>query len=302
MAILLFPVTDSAAQVGGAQITGVIVDGAGAAVPGATISVIATETGTARTAVSSATGVYTVASLLPGPYRIDITVTGFRPLRREGIRLQTGVTTRLDVRLEVGGVNEAITVSAAASPVRATASLGHVVSRETVETLPLNGRSFITLAALVPGVALPPASQLPRINGGRPRTNEYLFDGISVLQPEPGQIAYFPVIDAIQEFKIETNSPPAEFGRFNGGVVNLTTRSGGNIVRGTAFEFLRNEALNARNYFAPSPAEKPEFRRNQFGGVIGGAGGGGPPFFFPPPPGPAQNNRPAGDFTPAPAL
>ena len=96
--------------------------------------------------------------------------------------------------------------------------------------LPLNGRTFITLAALAPGVALPPNSLLPRINGGRPRTNEYLFDGISVLQPEPGQVAYYPVIDAIQEFKIESNSPPAEFGRFNGGVVNLTTKAGTNDV------------------------------------------------------------------------
>ncbi len=100
--------------------------------------------------------------------------------------------------------------------------------------LPLNGRSFITLATLVPGVAVPPApaAPFPRINGGRPRTNEYLFDGISVLQPEPGQVAFFPNIDAIQEFKIETNSPPAEFGRFNGGVVNLTTKAGGNQLRG----------------------------------------------------------------------
>ena len=93
-----------------------------------------------------------------------------------------------------------------------------MVDNEQVVQLPLNGRTFISLAALAPGVALPPSSQLPRINGGRPRTNEYLFDGISVLQPEPGQVAYFPIIDAIQEFKIESNSPPAEFGRFNGGV------------------------------------------------------------------------------------
>ena len=97
-----------------------------------------------------------------------------------------------------------------------------------------------------------PNSLLPRINGGRPRTNEYLFDGISVLQPEPGQVAFFPVIDAIQEFKIESNSPPAEFGRFNGGVVNLTTKAGSNDFHGTAFEFFRHEALNARNYFQSS--------------------------------------------------
>ena len=119
-----------------------------------------------------------------------------------------------------------MTVTADAPMLRAdTASLGTVVEHEQVVQLPLNGRTFIMLAALAPGVALPPNSQLPRINGGRPRTNEYLFDGISVLQPEPGQVAFFPVIDAIQEFKIESNSPPAEFGRFNGGVINLTTKS-----------------------------------------------------------------------------
>jgi hypothetical protein len=136
----------------------------------------------------------------------------------------------------------------------------------------LNGRSFITLATLVPGVAVPPppAAPLPPINGGRPRTNEYLFDGISVLQPEPGQVAFFPTIDAIQEFKIESNSPAAEFGRFNGGVVNLTTRAGTNALRGSGFECLRDESLNARNMFAPRNGPKPEFDRNQFGGVAGG--------------------------------
>ena len=134
----------------------------------------------------------------------------------------------------------------------------------------------------MPGVALPPppAAPLPRINGGRPRTNEYLFDGISVLQPEPGQVAFFPNVDAIQEFKIESNSPPAEFGRFNGGVVNLTTKSGSNAFRGTAFEFFRNEALNARNFFASTNPVKPQFRRNQFGGVVGGPIRRNRTFFF----------------------
>ena len=126
------------------------------------------------------------------------------------------------------------------------------------------------LAGIAPGVALPPNSVLPRINGGRPRTNEYLFDGISVLQPEPGQVAYYPVVDAIQEFKIESNSPAAEFGRFNGGVVNLTTKSGGNAFHGNVFEFFRNEHLNARNYFQASNAVKPDYRRNQYGGMFGG--------------------------------
>ena len=163
----------------------------------------------------------------------------------------------------IGEVAEALTVTADAPLLRSdTAGLGHVIDNRRIVDLPLNGRSFIALASLVPGVALPPspAAPLPRINGGRPRTNEYLFDGISVLQPEPGQVAFFPNVDAIQEFKIESNSPPAEFGRFNGGVVNLTTRSGGNEVRGRVFEFFRHESLNPRNLF--SGDTKPRFRRN----------------------------------------
>jgi len=152
----------------------------------------------------------------------------------------------------------------------ARASLGQTVAGDTAAALPLKGRTFITLASLAPGVALPPASELPRINGGRPRTNEYLFDGISVLQPEPGQVAFFPVVDAIREFTIVSNSPPAEYGRFNGGVVSLTTKSGSNAFHGDAFEFGRHEALNARNYFASTAPGKPVFRRNQYGGTLGG--------------------------------
>ena len=122
----------------------------------------------------------------------------------------------------------------------------------TVVALPLNSRNFIQLAQLAPGAELPPGTLLPRINGGRPRTNEYLFDGISALQPEPGQVAFFPLIDDIAEFTIESNNVAAEFGRFNGGVVNVATRSGGNEFHGTLFEFLRNEDLNSRNYFSPA--------------------------------------------------
>src|SRR5213079_985477 len=180
-----------------------------------------------------------------------------------------------------GDVREMVTVVADAPIVRSeTASLGAVIEHEQVVQLPLNGRTFISLASLAPGVALPPNSQLPRINGGRPRTNEYLFDGISVLQPEPGQVAFFPVIDAIQEFKIESNSPPAEFGRFNGGVINLTTKSGTNTLHGDVFEFFRNQALNARNFFQSTSPVKPDYRRNQFGGTLGGPLAKDRTFFF----------------------
>ena len=273
----------AAAQIGGGTLAGRVVDGAGVAMPGATVTITAAATGVARTAVSGDEGLFVFTALAPGAYRVRVDLDGFRPLTREGIRLATGETLRLDLQLEVGGVSEAVTVVADASLLRGDSSaLGHVVDNRRIVDLPLNGRSFITLASLAPGVAMPPppAAPLPRINGGRPRTNEYLFDGISVLQPEPGQVAFFPNIDAIQEFRIESNSVPAEFGRFNGGVINLTTKSGTNSLRGSLFEFFRHEALNARNLFAQPTAPTPRFRRNQFGGVAGGPARRDRTFFF----------------------
>jgi outer membrane receptor protein involved in Fe transport len=259
------------AQVASGDITGIVTDQAGAAVPDATVTATAVRTNGRRVAVSSANGAFTVAGLQPGEYRVDVELDGFRPMRREGVRVATGQKARIDFTLAVGDLREQVTVIADAPVLRTESpSLGAVVDNERVMLLPLNGRTFMTLASLAPGVALPPSSQLPRINGGRPRTNEYLFDGISVLQPEPGQVAYFPVIDAIQEFKIESNSPPAEFGRFNGGVINLATKSGANTVHGGVFEFFRNERLNARNFFQRSNSVKPDYRRNQFGGTLGG--------------------------------
>ena len=276
----------AAAQLGAGALTGDVSDQAGAHVPGARVTVTAVGTNLSRTLVTDGEGRYAVPGLAPGAYQVRVELTGFRTLTRDGIRLATGETVRLDLQLEVG-VAEAITVTADAPILRSeTSGLGQVIDNRRVVDLPLNGRSFISLAGLVADVALPPGSSLPRINGGRPRTNEYLFDGISVLQPEPGQVAFFPNIDAIQEFKIETNSPPAEFGRFNGGVVNLTTKSGSNALRGSAFEFFRNHALNARNFFAstnpgnPGNPVKPAYRRHQFGGVIGGPIRQNRTFFF----------------------
>ena len=120
---------------------------------------------------------------------------------------------------------------------------------------------------------------MPRINGSRPRISEYIYDGISVLQPEPGQVAYFPVVDAIEEFRVETNSYSAEYGRSNGGVIMVNHKSGSNEFHGTIFEFFRNEALNARNLFATT-GPKPRFRRNQYGFVLGGPIQRNKTFFF----------------------
>ncbi len=270
--VLVASASSVLAQVAGGTITGVVKDQAGAAVPGTAITVTNVETNRQRVVFSSGEGVYAAAGLPPGTYRVDAALSGFRSLRRTGIRLTTGETAQLDLGLTVGDIREQVTVTADAPILRtATASLGTLVGHEQVLQLPLNGRSFVLLAQLAPGVAMPASSPLPRINGGRPRTNEYLFDGISVLQPEPGQVAFFPVIDAIQEFKIESNSAPAEFGRFNGGVINLTTKSGANAFHGDGFEFFRNEALNARPYnFQSTTPPKPLYRRNQFGGTAGG--------------------------------
>jgi hypothetical protein len=259
------------AQAGSGLITGEVRDPNALAVSNVLVKAVDMQTNQEYATRTDPTGSYTIPNLKPAPYNVVMEKTGFRRFVRSGVQLATGEKLRVDASLEVGDLQQTVTVSSDAPFLRSeTGSLGQVIGNNAIVALPLNGRSFISLARLASGVALPPNSALPRINGGRPRTNEYLYDGISVLQPEPGTVAFFPIIDAIQEFKIETNSPPAEFGRFNGGVVNLTTKSGTNGYHGSVFEFLRNEALNARNLFAMSDSKKPEFRRNQFGGVIGG--------------------------------
>jgi len=261
-------------QVAAAQLSGDVVDPRGVAVPGASVTLTNVDTNVEIHTITTNEGTYTAFPVKPGLYRVVVEAAGFQRVVREGVRMSTGERVPLDFKLQVGAVTQSVTVKADASLLRdESGNLGQVVDSDKVVDLPLNGRSFVTLAQLSPGVALPPTTTLPRINGGRPRTNEYLYDGISVLQPEPGQVAFMPVIDSIQEFKIETNSPSAEFGRFNGGVVNLTMKSGTNNWHGSVFEFFRNEALNARNAFAPATAanpHKPEFRRNKYGFALGG--------------------------------
>jgi len=227
-------------------------------------------TAATRTTVTPASGEFQFSQLLPGRYRIEANAMGFAHLVRDGIVVATGATVDLDLVLSAGSADQTMNVSANAPLLQAAGSdIQTSIARSSIVSLPLNGRNFVQLAALAPGVSLPPGTLFPRINGGRPRTNEYLFDGISALQPEPGQVAFFPVLDDIQEFTVETDNVPAEFGRFNGGVVNLSTRSGSNLVHGSLYEFFRNEKMNARNYFASANARHPEYRRNQFGATLG---------------------------------
>ena len=258
------------AQVG-ADLRGRVLDPAGSAIPKATLELIQNATNTRVITLTSRSGDYSFTNLKPGVYQLDIDAPGFAHLTRIGIRAIVGQTVKLDLSLTVTANQQTVKVAADAALLQsATSNIQTNIAGTTVLAMPLNTRNFVQLATLAPGVELPPGTVLPRINGGRPRTNEYLFDGISALQPEPGQVVYFPIIDDIQSLTVESNNVPAEFGRFNGGVVNVATRSGSNAFHGTLFEFFRNEALNARNFFATPGTRKPEYRRDVYGATIGG--------------------------------
>jgi hypothetical protein len=254
-----------------ADIRGRVLDPAGAAVSNAQVELTESSTNVHQTTSSTSSGDYVFSHLNPGSYRLDVTASGFERMSRSGVTAIVGQTVSADLVLSVGGNQQTVTVNDDAPLLQSeTSNVETNIAGGTVVAMPLNTRNFVQLATLAPGVELPPGTLLPRINGGRPRTNEYLFDGISALQPEPGQVAFFPILDDIEEFTIESNNVPAEFGRFNGGVVNVATRAGSNVFHGSLFEFFRNEELNARNYFASAPTRKPEYRRNLFGGSIGG--------------------------------
>jgi Carboxypeptidase regulatory-like domain/TonB dependent receptor len=254
-----------------ADLRGRVLDPAGSAVPGASVDLTQAGINIHLSTRSSGSGNYSFTNLTPGVYQLDVTAAGFAHLTRSGVQAIVGQTVNVDLALNVGGNQQTIEVTADAPLLQSqTSNIQTNIAGPTVIAMPLNTRNFVQLATLAPGVELPPGTLLPRINGGRPRTNEYLHDGISALQPEPGQVVYFPIVDDIQAFTVEANNVPAEFGRFSGGVVNVATRSGSNAFHGSLFEFFRNEDLNARNYFAPAGARKPEYRRNLYGGTIGG--------------------------------
>ena len=253
-----------------ADLQGRVVDASGAGIAHARVLLTEDATNFHQETTSSDSGGYLFSHLSPGGYRVDVTAPGFERLSRTGLTATVGQTASVDLLLTAGAEQQIVSVNADTPLLQASESdIETHLPGKTVVALPLNSRNFINLTTLAPGVALPPGTVLPRINGGRPRTNEYLYDGISALQPEPGQVAFFPIIDGIQEFTIEADNVPAEFGRFNGGVVNVATRSGSNNFHGSLFEFFRNEDLNARNFFSTT-GPKPEYRRNLYGGTIGG--------------------------------
>ena len=268
-----------AAQSGRAELFGTVRDPASLPVSSAAAVLRDTATGARYSTLTSDLGAYHFAALPQGEYELTVSKSGFLTLHRTGLILRVADRVAADLQLTLGDRAETVEVTAVPPLLKSTSgALGYTIDGPSTRTLPLDGRNFVPLIALAPGVMLPPGQFLPRINGGRPRTSEYLYDGVSVLQPEPGQVAWYPVLDSIAEFRVETNAYSAEYGRSNGGVIQVASRAGTNDFHGTLFEYLRNEALNARNRFATSA--KPLFRRNLFGGVIGGPLRRNRTFFF----------------------
>jgi hypothetical protein len=268
------------AQAGRAELFGAIQDPAGLPVPRAKVEAEDQATMARYATVTGERGDYHLLGLPAGLYVLTVEQPGFRIHRQSGITLRLADRTALDVTLEVGQPSQSVDVTAAA-PLAQTASgeMSLNVPEKIIATLPLDGRNFIPLVTLSPGVALPSGQFLPRIDGSRPRTNEYIYDGISVLQPEPGQVVFYPIIDGMAEFKLNVNAYSPEYGRSNGGTVMVIGKSGSNALHGSLFEFFRNEALNARNLFA-QPGPNPEFRRNQYGLTLGGPIQQNKTFFF----------------------
>jgi hypothetical protein len=262
-----------------AQLNGRVTDATGAVVPAAAVSVRSAATGTERQTQTNDVGLYTLPLLPPGVYEIRVQHTGFKPVLQSGVRLEVDQRATADFTLEVGATTEQVEVRSSVSRLNTVeASQGQVIDNQRIVDMPLNGRNFLDLA-LMSGGAVQPANGSRSggfsVGGQRISQNNYIMDGIdnnSVELAAAGRRAEMvePSIDAIQEFKVQTNSYAAEFGRGMGAVVNLTIKSGTNDIHGTAFEFVRNEIFDAKNFFTPAGAAKPPFKRNQYGLSFGG--------------------------------
>lgn len=279
----------AASALGQASFTGTLLgtvsDPSGAVVTGAKVSVVNLATNETATVITDDSGNYFVPNLRPGAYRIEIEIAGFKRFIQDNLTLQIDQRARIDARLELGNASETVVITEAAPVLQTeTSSLGQVVDNRQIVTLPLNGRGAFNLIGLVPGVAEGPNSSTSgaaaRINGGRNRLNEVQLDGITAINVKSGSVGYTPMVDALQEFKVLTNSFSAEYGRTGGGVILATIKSGSNDFHGVVFEFLRNDALNARNFFARPQDPKPILRQNQFGFALGGPVRRDRTFFF----------------------
>jgi len=263
-------------------IGGSVQDTSGAVVPGVTVSATNEATGLVRTSVTGPEGRFVIAALPPGTYSLQTELSGFKPHVRRGLDITIAETINLNITLQVGELTITDEVVASAPLVNtASSELSYLVGREAIEQLPLNGRNYTDLALLQPGVLAFPHRDggsvvahglAMSVNGQDPRSNVYLLDG--TLQNDftngPAGSAAGTALgtETVREFRVESNAYSAEFGRNSGGQINVLTKSGTNRIAGSVFEFHRNDALDARNYF--DTVGKPDFTRNQFGATLGG--------------------------------
>ena len=262
-----------------AQLSGVIVDASGLPVPDAEVTITNTDTSLTRTVLSGPDGSYTFTNLPPGPYRLQVTKPGFASYSQSGIILQVSTNPRQNVTLKVGSITETIEVLGDAAMVESRSTgIGQVIDERRVIDLPLNGRDVSQLIALSgAAVAYTGTTMKSNLNhaeasaysiaGGQANATNYILDGGAHVDPRTNIGMPLPFPDAMQEFKVETSSLPASYGSQPGGAVNVITKSGTNDFHGNAFWFVRNGALNARNFFAP---RRDSLKRNQFGGTLGG--------------------------------
>ncbi|MBI3427619.1 MAG: TonB-dependent receptor [Acidobacteria bacterium] len=284
LAFTLLLACQAVAQQETATLTGEVKDASGAVVPGVSLTITNTATGVALKSVTNEQGLYTVPSLKPGPYSITVEKPGFKKFVRSGLVLQVAQVARVDVSLQVGDLTNTVEVTAAVALLETeTSSRGSVIDQKKINDLPLNGRDYNQLALLSPGV-LPTTPRLAsvnfkgamNVNGNRTFNNVFLLDGVDNIsysnsfRGENVQLVQ-PSIEALQEFKIQTNAYSAEYGRSSGAVINATIKSGTNAIHGSLYEFLRNEKLDANNFFSNALGQaKPVRKRNQYGAAVGG--------------------------------
>jgi outer membrane receptor protein involved in Fe transport len=280
--LLAFALSGAALLAQVATLTGRITDPSGAVVPQARVTVRAAATGLVTATQTTAEGYYTLPSLAPGDYEVNIAKPGFNPVRQSGVTLTVQQIARLDIVMQLGTLTEAIEVKAQITLLDSeSATVGQVIGNKQVTELPLLGRNTYALAMLVPGVrnsqgvnnlVIDQISTVAySINGQRANSNEFLLDGAPNTAASQNQPVVNANPDMVQEFKVETNSFSAEYGRAAGGVFNVVTKSGTNDLHFSAYEFLRNDKLNANDFFANrSGTRRAPFRFNQFGGTLGG--------------------------------
>lgn len=287
--LTLFCVCIVSAYSQAAQMTGTVTDATGAAVPNAQVTALNVETGVSRSSVTNEAGNYLITTLFPGQYRVTASASGFKQMKRDALTLAVEQVARLDFRMEVGETRESITVESTAVILdAATSTIGTVVENRKITEIPLNGRNPLDLVGLSTGIRIQGGfggknGSLNNFssNGGLANANSVQVEGLALDLAQMNSPSFVPPVDATQEFRVQTNTFSAEFGRTSGAVVSISIKSGTNDYHGSVYEFLRNKVLNANNFFQNRAGNKrPSLVQNQFGASLGGPIRKDKSFFF----------------------